>query len=327
MLLLEELLRALLAFLGQWVVLGEVKSDSKIYALLATARIANVPSVLSNLGVGVFLGWVSSESDFAWPWLLSVAAVMFYVGGNFLNDWADCEWDRENRPERALPRGMFPKGFYLAKALGSFIGGLALTIPYGVGALGVAVVLVVLICLYTKIHKLTPFSVIPMGLCRACLPVLGFLGVRDDIAPQVLYPSAALLIYIIALSVSARWESKGDIPPEKKLLARGALIASGLVAAALPLLTNPVLGWIGLVPFAVWLWLSLTKYRSPVPAHVSALLAGIPLIDWIALLPVALMLYGHDRVMAGEPAFLMAVFLPPVSFVAGRALQRVAPAT
>lgn len=316
-----------LAFPCGWVVLGGVKPESKLHALLATARIANVPSVLSNLGVGVFLGWVSSGSEFGWPWLLSVAVVLFYVSGNFLNDWADCEWDRENRPERALPRGMFPRGAYLGAAFGGFVGGLALAAPYGLGAFLASVILVILICVYTAIHKKTPFSVVPMGLCRACLPVIGFLGMRDGFAPQVLYPAMGLLIYIIGLSVSARWESKGSIPVEKMLLPRGLLVVSGLVAVALPMQVNPLLGWIGLVPFGVWLGLSLTKYRSPVPAHVSALLAGIPLIDWIPLFPIALMLLGHGKIGAGDAAFLTAVFLAPLSFIFGRALQRLAPAT
>jgi hypothetical protein len=304
-----------------------MNSESKTIALLATARIANVPSVVSNLGAGVFLGWAGSGENFAWPWMLMLAAILFYVCGNFLNDWADCGWDKENRPERALPSGMFPRASYLVVALGGFGVGLGLAAMHGLGAFVVSACLVVLICVYTKIHKKTPLSVVPMGLCRACLPLLGFLGVRDRIEPQVLYPALALLLYIIALSVSARWESKGSVPAEKKLVARGLLVVSGLIAAALPIQLIPHLGWIGLVPFGVWLGLSLTKYRSPVPAHVSALLAGIPLIDWIPLLPIALMLLGHGMVGAGDAAFLTAFMLAPISFVLGRALQRLAPAT
>jgi hypothetical protein len=305
----------------------EVNSKSKTIALLATARIANLPSVVSNLGVGFFLGWAGSGEDFTWPWMLMLAAILFYVCGNFLNDWADCEWDGRNRPERALPRGMFPKFSYLAVALGGFAVGLVLAAEHGMGTLVVSVCLVTLICVYTKIHKRTALSVLPMGLCRACLPLLGFLGMRDRIEPQALYPALALLLYIIALSVSARWESRGSVPKEKKLVARGLLVVSGIIAAALPLQLIPQLGWVGLVPFGIWLGLSLTKYRSPVPAHVSALLAGIPLIDWIPLFPIALMLLGHGVFGAGDAAFLTAVLLAPVSFALGRALQRLAPAT
>ena len=81
---------------------GLMKSGTKPHALLSTTRIANVPSVVSNLGVGVLLGSIDGGADFSWPWLLSLAAVLFYVSGNFLNDWADRDWDRSCRCKRRI---------------------------------------------------------------------------------------------------------------------------------------------------------------------------------------------------------------------------------
>ncbi len=73
--------------------------------------------------------------------------------------------------------------------------------------------------------------------------------------------------------------------------------------------------------------LSLTKYRHPVPAHVSALLAGIPLVDWTLLFPLALIRVLEGVVVVDGPVFYTALLLPPACFVIGRVLQRVAPAT
>ncbi len=301
--------------------------DGKIHALLATARIANVPSVVSNLGTGVLLGSIAGGDGFSWPWALTLAAIAFYVGGNFLNDWADKGWDRVNRPERALPSGLFPEKSYLAVALACFLGGLAISGFYSWAALAVSLLLVCLIVWYTKIHKKTAFSVVPMGLCRACLPVLGYLAVRNGFSGTVMFPAMALLVYIIALSMSARGESRSDNAPEQRWQARGLLVGGGVIAAVLPILIDPSLGWIGLVPFGVWVALSLTRFRSPVPAHVSALLAGIPLVDWVALLPMAWIWLRLERVDTGDGMFYCALILSPVCFVAGRALQRLAPAT
>lgn len=300
---------------------------TKTHSLLATARIANVPSVLSNLGVGVLLGCAQDGTGFHWPWLLSIAAILFYVSGNFFNDWQDREWDKTHRPERALPRGLFSEKSYLIAAIVGMSLGLGLAAFHGLGVFIVASVLVWLIWFYTKIHKRTALSVIPMGLCRACLPLLGFVAMRGGIEGSAFVPALALLLYIVALSLSARWESRGDVSPEKKWQARGMLAGSGLIAAALPLLISPALGWTGLIPFGIWLTLCLTKYRAPIPAHVSALLAGIPLVDWVILFPMAWIWLHLQRVEATDGMFLTALLLPPFAFIAGRALQRLAPAT
>lgn len=304
-----------------------VRNDGKIHALLATARIANVPSVLSNLAVGVFLGGLASAREFVWPGWLLVAGVLFYVSGNVLNDWADLDWDKEKRPERALPRGMFSARSYLLLSIGGFTIATLLTALYGIGVLGVSLLLVALILLYTFIHKKTFLSVVPMGLCRACLPVMGYLAMRESLSPFPFYPALALLIYIVALSLSARWESMARIPPEKIRLSRGLLIASGWVAVCLPMQVNPMLGWIGLVPFGIVLGMALTRYRTPVPAHVSALLAGIPMLDWVVTLPLALTCLGHQSMSVPGYHLLIAIALPPLALISGRWMQRIAPAT
>lgn len=304
-----------------------MNKEGKLYALLATARIANVPSVVSNLGVGVLLGSLGTGGDFSWPWALTLAAVLFYVSGNFLNDWADREWDIVNRPERALPRGLFWPHEYLGFACAGIAVGMILAAIYGWRAVIVSAALVGFIVLYTKVHKQAAWSVIPMGFCRACLPALGYVGVRGGIGGSMLFPAAALLLYIIALSLSARWESKAEVPEGKKLLSRMLLLAAGVVAALLPMMVMPLVGWIGMVAFFMWMLLCVTKYRSPVPAHVSALLAGIPLVDWVTLLPMVLIWMHLERVEAFDPMFSIAVFLPPAAFLLGRVLQRVAPAT
>ena len=316
-----------LAFSGVWAGLGVVRSESKIHALLATARIANVPSVVSNLGVGILLGSVHDGIDFAWPWALMVAAILFYISGNFLNDWMDRDWDREKRPERALPRGMFSAMAYLRTAMAGIGLGLVIAAFYGWVAFFVAAILVGLIIQYTKVHKKAAWSVIPMGLCRACLPILGYVAMCGNLAGTVLFPAVGLFVYVLALSLSARWEARRNLPVQEKWIARGLLFGAGVFAAILPIFIQPSLGWIGLVPFSVWLIFSLIFYQSPVSAHVSALLAGIPLIDWILLLPLAKFWLNWERVESDEPMYLIAVFLAPSCFVLGRLLQRVASAT
>ena len=192
---------------------------------------------------------METGGDFYWPWGLMIAALLFYISGNFLNDWADREWDVQHRPERALPRGLFGSYQYLGFACAGIAVGMILAALHGWRAGVVSAVLVGFIVLYTKVHKQAAWSVIPMGLCRACLPVLGFVGVRGGMGGSMLFPAAALLLYIIALSLSARWESKAEVREGKKLLSRMLLLMAGVVAALLPMMVMPLVGWVGMVAF------------------------------------------------------------------------------
>ena len=301
--------------------------ESRITPLLATARIANVPSVISNLAVGILIGSIDGGSAFRWPWFLTIAAILLYVGGNFLNDYADRDWDNLHRPERALPKGVFPPFFYLLVALACFVVGLLICGTHGWMSVLVGAGIVMLIIVYTKFHKQSPLAVIPMGMCRAGLPLLGYVAMRNGISASVLFPSVSLLIYIISLSISARSESQENIPLAKRYQGKAMLDGAGVLSSILPILIIPAVGWIGLIPFIIWIGISTTRFRSPVSAHVSALLAGIPLLDWVTLLPMAIIWVQLKRVGIGDPMFLIALTLPPIAFIFGRKLQRIAPAT
>jgi hypothetical protein len=64
-----------------------------------------------------------------------------------------------------------------------------------------------------------------------------------------------------------------------------------------------------------------TIRRKPVSVHVSSLLAGIPLVDWMVLLPISLSLGSWNP-------FAIACFaIPPLAFISALLLQRLAPAT
>ncbi len=299
----------------------------RLRALAATARVANVPSVVSNTAVGLFLGAVILGEGFEWHFGVLLSGVLLYIGGNFLNDWKDFSWDVENRPERALPQGLFRRSTYLILAVLFFLVGLGLLWRYGSSVILLGLLLIFCIVFYTYVHKRTSWGVVPMGMCRALLPVLGFLAMGVSFSPIVMYSSLGLFCYIMGLSLSARWEARKDSMGRMVSLGGILLVGAGLVTAAFPMMVNPQVGWVGLVPFALWLGLALTKYRRPLGSYVSALLAGIPLLDWIILFPLAFVLLGHQELGGDGWMFWMALLLAPVCFITGRMLQLYAPAT
>jgi len=93
----------------------------------------------------------------------------------------------------------------------------------------------------------------------------------------------------------------------------------------------PVFGIAGMIPFAIWLALCLTIFSKPIPRYVSALLAGIPLVDFIAACPLAFItageIFGGASAISKFPAMMALLVIPLVAFAVGRALQKLAPAT
>lgn len=304
--------------------------SGKLHALLSTARIANVPSVISNVWIGVLLGLLYGGDD-AIPWgtagSLALAGVLLYIGGNFLNDWMDRGWDKKHRPERALPRGLFPPAGYALLAVFLMLAGITLawSVHWRSGLAAGSIALWIVI--YTVCHKRSAWAVIPMGLCRAFLPVMGFLACYPYI--NGVWPVACgLFCYIMGLSLSARYESMAEPPKRVAVVARGLLLATAVFVAwgNRGIYLDRLPSVMGALPYLAWTSFSLRFRRKPVPALVSSLLAGIPLVDWMVSLPVSVTLLRHD--LPGSAALVAAGFIvPPLAFVLALLLQRVAPAT
>jgi 4-hydroxybenzoate polyprenyltransferase len=300
--------------------------------------------VISNVWVGIVIATMAVfslgvEGYFDGHFWIRVAriclaGVFLYISGNFFNDLHDVEWDRKNRPERALPRGLFTPLSYLMIGITLAIAALAIAFTLHPHSGWVAVAILVFILIYTRWHKRTAWMVIPMGICRALLPAMGFFAFSSPpsahdtysvlFSPLIGVQSLALLLYIAGLSLSARYESSPNPSVPALIGSRALLVSSGLLVAGVWWRLVDFHVAAGLFPFLLWMTLSLTRYRRPIPAHVSALLAGIPLIDWIGLLGFALVLSGKG---ATDPFILACILVAPLAFVSGRALQRLAPAT
>lgn len=312
---------------------GPMNRSGKIHALLSTARVANIPSVVSNVWLGIMVGLLSTGSDGKLKTLgsgfilLPLAGVLLYISGNFLNDWTDRKWDETHRPERALPRRLFPPGLYAVIAAGCAALGLAAAFTISISSGQIAVGIVFSILIYTFLHKRTAWAVIPMGLCRAMLPVMGSIAFFPYIDP--IWPAAcALLCYIMGLSLSARYESLAEPPVRAAILSRGLLLGTAVLVAwgnrNLFITKWPNIA--GVLPYLLWTSLCLRIWRRPVPVLVSRLLAGIPLVDWMTLLPLSLMFffYGADGIDSRE---ILCFIVPPAAFLSALLLQRLAPAT
>lgn len=251
------------------------------------ARASNLPTVWANMGAAWFLnGQVLSHS----LWLALVGGTLAYAGGCTLNDAFDAQWDRQHRPERPIPSGKIAaRTVWWLGSLELALGCLLLAVS---GAHpGLCVLLASFILFYDWCHKRTPWSVLPMGLCRVTLgaAALSMMPLATPLLPVYACWLGAVLAHVVGLSLLARGE------------ARGHLSRPGLALLALPVLLAGVvhhwLAWdlrnylfIGIL-WAVWMhriWLTLRTRTDParIGAAVAQLLAGLVVVDFLFAAPV-----------------------------------------
>jgi 4-hydroxybenzoate polyprenyltransferase len=276
---------------------------------LRLGRISNLPTVWTNVLVGAVLAG-GQLADPRLP-LLMLALSLLYVGGMFLNDAFDREFDAKHRPERPIPAGqvsarqVFVIGFGLL-ALGIATVTLAGRTPDGAfawRALASSVALAAAIVFYDAYHKENPLSPFVMGLCRVLVVVTAAYGLALVLPTAVVLAAMALLCHLIGLTYIAKQEHLDRIG---SLWPLGFLAVPLLYGFALalsePLTWVPLLLYAGVLVFA--LNLLRRRARGDVPRAVVTLIAGMSVFDAVVLaagmhlLPAALAIVAFVLTLA-----------------------------
>lgn len=245
--------------------------------LLELGRVSNLPTVWSNVLAGMVLagGWLTPGP------LLTVilAASAMYVGGMFLNDAFDAEFDARERPERPVPSGRIARNTVYGIGFGLLAAGVLMFAAVAWAAAVVGLALAGAIVLYDAWHKGNVLSPLIMGICRVLVYlVAGYAAVLTP-EPALWFGACVLLAYLIGLTYVAKQENLGEVRnlwPLAFLAVPFIYASPALTTAGLALLL-----WFGL---AVWLSYALsflfrrTGMRN-VPGAVIALIAGISLLD------------------------------------------------
>lgn len=308
---------------------------SKITALLATARIANLPSVVCNVFTGMVMGSIAWGGSLTWDVktiALIVAGCFLYIAGNFLNDWYDAEWDRKHRPERAIPQGLFPQSAYLLTSLTLALAGLVITAMLSAALMTVYVSIGLLVWCYTLSHKRSSYAIWIMGGCRAGLYVLGFVALAhggNEVSGSALVPALGLLSYIAGISLLARYETRSHKLGRKVKMAAAALLLLPLLTHTYSLLFTALSSgaWLAIIaglPFLIWT--SMVIFQTiTVAKKVSRLLAGIVLVDSVYLLGLLIIFFPQSGIPSETEISWMLV--PGIAFFSALLLQKIAPAT
>lgn len=225
------------------------------------ARAGNFPSVASNVLAALVLATgapaaVGYGFPPVGPLLLTIlAACLVYAGGATFNDVFDAGFDARHRPERAIPRGAVTRAGAAWVAGLQMAAGLAGLVALGAGVawtLGLAATILA----YDWVHKRWVGSVVLMAGCRVLLacavasyPAAAFTG-------PFLGWVAILFVYIVALSLIARWEYKPGAPAARIGRSVGRLLAFiPLIDAVALLLVGawlPAMACAAAVPLGRW---------------------------------------------------------------------------
>lgn len=292
---------------------GPAQPRPSLPTLLVLGRVSNLPTVWSNCLAGWVLAEGGSPTHFV---LLCAAAACLYLGGMFLNDAFDADFDRQRRKERPIPAGRISEARvwqlgWLWLALGVVTSAFLGRAP-GFLAVGLAGTIV----LYNALHKRTPLAVVLMGACRAQLYLLAALAAGGPLG-HALWAGLALGLYITGVSHIARRESR----PEPAAWWPALTLAAPLVLAWLMNGASPDgpsyrerAFYLSLL-LVIWILPALRQVLGrdarPPGFVVANLLAGIVLVDLLAT--------------AGEPWYVLPAFL--LFFVSALVLQRFVPAT
>lgn len=266
---------------------------------LKLVRFPAVFGSMSNAFAGYWIAAATGARAAGSSLLLALAAAaLFVMAGMALNDIADIEVDREERPDRPLPSGEVPlsRAWFLVVAF--FAIGLACQWLANPASAQVGVLLVVAIFLYNFAFKGTPVGPFSMALCRVLNLAAGMaLGLPSLRAFASLPPPAygvlvSLGLYVALVTFLARDEVTGNSP------GRARIYFIGLAAwfAGWATFAATVRGWTA-VAVAVALFLLAWLLRRPLAAlrqspsapastgrTVGGMLGAMPVTDSLGML-------------------------------------------
>ncbi|HXG47043.1 MAG TPA: UbiA family prenyltransferase, partial [Methylomirabilota bacterium] len=253
--------------------------------LLILGRVSNLPTVWSNGLTGWVLGGGGDWDRFL---ALGLGLTALYLGGMYLNDAFDAQFDAQHRPERPIPRGAIGVTTVWKLGLGWLGTGLLILVLLGTKPALFAALLTVSILVYDAVHKMFAFSPVLMAACRLFVILLAASAGDDGVNGLSVWSALVLAAYVAGLSYIARGESMPTPLRHWPCLLLTAPLVLALIVNRGPYQPGGLLlGGILLV----WMLRSLrpafrAEHRNP-GRSVAGLLAGICLVDLLAVGPQA----------------------------------------
>ena len=205
---------------------------------LVLGRTSNLPTVWSNCLAGWWLGGGQHAHNLP---LLLTGATLLYVGGMYLNDAFDANFDAQYRRERPIPSGAVSAAAVWQIGFGLLGFGIFCLFLLNTTCGFLSVTLAICIIAYDAVHNMRTLSPVLMAACRFFLyPMAASAGV-DGVTGWSVWCGIALAAYIVGLSYIARKESTGATLRWWPCLFMAVPIIWGMIVNAPPFLEKALL--------------------------------------------------------------------------------------
>jgi 4-hydroxybenzoate polyprenyltransferase len=171
--------------------------------LLILGRVSNLPTVWSNCLCASILGDTISNLHFL---NIFAGTSLIYIGGTYLNDYCDTDFDREHCPERPIPSGKIARETVLVLAVLLHVIGLLLIGLVNITSFGYALLLTLLTVSYNVSHKKQTFSVFFMAGCRSCVYFITGAAAFTGVTQIITIAAILMFVYICGITYLARGE-------------------------------------------------------------------------------------------------------------------------
>ncbi|MGF1552314.1 MAG: UbiA family prenyltransferase [Paracoccaceae bacterium] len=259
-------------------VAGTAAPRPRLSTLLALGRVSNLPTVWTNALAGAVLASAAADTAPSAGVVLAVAATLslFYVGGMWLNDAFDAEFDRRHKTDRPIARGEI--GRSTVYAVGSGLVALGVLAGAALGAPVTALALAAAVVAYDALHKRVAWGPVMMGATRLLCYALAAAALTGALATPVALAGAGLFAYVVGLTYAAKNEAYDRLDGAWPL----AVLALPVVYAGWQATASPAAA-AAFLAFALTLGAALRRLfrRAPgdVPKAVVTMIAGMARYD------------------------------------------------
>jgi 4-hydroxybenzoate polyprenyltransferase len=258
--------------------------------LITLGRVSGLPTVWSNCFAGWWLGGGGTFGKLPFL-LLGVSAL--YLGGMFLNDAFDADSDRQRRKERPVPSGKISEALVWKTSFYLLATGMLLTLVCGRLPAFATAMLIATILLYDFSHKIFTASPWLLGACRFWVYIIAAATGADGLDGWVVFGGVALAVYATGAEYLRRRKTARSPQTVWPVL---LLLLPAVVALIIN--TGDYFRDAACLSAVLLLWLArcLRAFvfgREINPPWLAAnLMAGIALVDWLAVGPVLPRLTG-----------------------------------